>query len=72
MTREDAIKTLKEADTCFCKHGAYKDCHSGCAYKDALDLVIKNLEDQIYWEKHEKWLRDEEDDPNAGKYYGDI
>ena len=43
MTNQEAIKTLKEADTCFCKHGAFKDCHSRCKYKDALDMAINAL-----------------------------
>ena len=46
MTNQEAIKTLKEADTCFCKHGAFKDCHSRCKYKDALDIAIKALEQE--------------------------
>ena len=70
MTKEKAVKTLKEANRCFCRWGAYKDCHSECDYKDALDLVIGTVEAEIRREEHEKWLRD--DDPNAGKYYGDI
>ena len=43
MTNQEAIKTLNEADTCFCKHGAFKDCHSRCKYKDALDMAINAL-----------------------------
>ena len=40
----------------------------------ALDWFIEHLEEDFkkHLEEHEKWLRDEEDDPNAGKYYGDI
>lgn len=70
MTKEKAVKTLKEANRCFCRWGAYKDCHSKCDYKDALDLVIGTVEAEIRREEHEKWIRD--DDSNAGKYYGDI
>lgn len=47
MTNQEAIKTLKEADTCFCKHGAFKDCHSRCKYKDALDMAIRALEQEL-------------------------
>lgn len=72
MNKEKAVKTLKEANRCFCRWGAYKYCHSKCDYKEALDLAIESLESEIHREEHEKWLRDEEDAPNAGKYYGDI
>ena len=43
MIREEAIKTLKEADTCFCIHGAFKNCHSRCKYKNALEMAINAL-----------------------------
>ena len=46
MERKEAIKTIKEAESCFCKHGAYKDCHSGCKYREALDAAVKALEQE--------------------------
>ena len=55
MDRTEAIKILKEADSCFCKHGAYKDCHSGCRFKEALDMAISSLEvDEAYQLLYEK------------------
>ena len=47
MTREEAIDTLLSSNSCFCKHGAYKDCHSKCDVKDALDMAIKALQTDL-------------------------
>lgn len=44
MNNNEAKKTILEAESCFCKHGAYKDCHSGCKYREALDAAVKALE----------------------------
>ena len=46
MNNSEAKKTILEADSCFCKHGAYKDCHSGCKYREALDAAVKALEQE--------------------------
>ena len=46
MNNNEAKKTILEADSCFCKHGAYKDCHSGCKYREALDAAVKALEQE--------------------------
>ena len=48
MSNDEAIKIIKESDSCFCKHGAYKHCNSKCKYRDALDVAIKALEDKGY------------------------
>lgn len=46
MNNQEAKQTILEADSCFCKHGAYKDCHSGCKYREALDAAVKALEQE--------------------------
>ena len=46
MNNSEAKKTILEADSCFCKHGAYKDCHSGCKYREALDAAVEALEQE--------------------------
>lgn len=46
MNNSEAKQTILEADSCFCKHGAYKDCHSGCKYREALDAAVKALEQE--------------------------
>lgn len=46
MNNNEAKRVILEADSCFCKHGAYKDCHSGCKYREALDAAIKALEQE--------------------------
>lgn len=46
MNNNEAKKTILEAESCFCKHGAYKDCHSGCKYREALDAAVKALEQE--------------------------
>lgn len=48
MNNNEAKKTILEADSCFCKHGAYKDCHSGCKYREALDAAVKALEQEPF------------------------
>lgn len=62
MTREEHIERLKAIREYCC---AQKD-------RESMDFAIESLEAEARREAHEKWLRDEEDDPNAGKYYGDI
>ena len=46
MNNNEAKRVILEADSCFCKHGAYKDCHSGCKYREALDAAVKALEQE--------------------------
>lgn len=46
MNNHEAKRVILEADSCFCKHGAYKDCHSGCKYREALDAAVKALEQE--------------------------
>lgn len=46
MNNSEAKQTILESDSCFCKHGAYKDCHSGCKYREALDAAVKALEQE--------------------------
>lgn len=48
MNNHEAKQTILEADSCFCKHGAYKDCHSGCKYREALDAAVKALEQEPF------------------------
>lgn len=48
MNNNEAKQTILEADSCFCKHGAYKDCHSGCKYREALDAAVKALEQEPF------------------------
>ena len=48
MTNEDAIKTIMESESCFCKHGAFKDCNSRCKYRETLNTAIKALERMSY------------------------
>ena len=60
MTRAEAIKTIKEAESCFCKHGAYKDCHSKCKFKDALSMAIASLEtDEAYQLEYEQTTKND-------------
>ena len=44
MNNHEAKKTILEAESCFCKHGAYKDCHSGCKYREALDTAVEAMD----------------------------
>ena len=46
MNNNEAKRVILEVDSCFCKHGAYKDCHSGCKYREALDAAVKALEQE--------------------------
>lgn len=54
MNNSEAKQVILEADSCFCKHGAYKDCHSGCKYREALDAAVKALEQEP---KTGHWIR---------------
>ncbi len=44
MNNNEAKQTILEAESCFCKHGAYKDCHSGCKYREALDTAVEAMD----------------------------
>ena len=48
MTNEESIKTIMESESCFCKHGAFKDCNSRCKYRETLNTAIKALERMCY------------------------
>lgn len=43
MNRQEAVKIILEAESCFCQHGAYKYCNSRCKYKDALYALMKDV-----------------------------
>jgi len=44
MTNKEAIEVIKNTKGCFCNYGSYKNCHSLCVIREALDLAIKALE----------------------------
>ena len=52
MNNNEAKQTILEADSCFCKHGAYKDCHSGCKYREALNTAVEAK----VWRSEEKYV----------------
>lgn len=51
MTDREAVATILSQETCFCLHGAFKDCNSQCAIREALDhmiVITKHHEDEVY------------------------
>ncbi len=61
MNNHEAKQVILEADSCFCKHGAYKDCHSGCKYREALDAAVKALEQEPVLDKIRAEIADLDD-----------
>lgn len=44
MTNREAIDVIKSQEGCYCNYGSYKNCHSDCNIREALDLAVKALE----------------------------
>ena len=54
MNNREEIDVIKNQEGCYCNYGSYKNCHSKCNIRKALDIAIRALEERAALEEVEE------------------